>query len=598
MFEITSSNAIQILYLVCSVLVFLSVLGSMLSARFGLPLLVIFLGVGMLAGEEGMLKIPFSNFFLANLLGQASLAVILLDGGLRTSIQSFRLVFKPAAVLATWGVLATVVILGTFVTWILHFIPALSHIDWRFGFLMAAIIGSTDAGAVFSVLRTSGVRLNERVQATLEIESGANDPMAILLVSALILLNTNPEEQNLSSFILMLLQQMGLGIVMGWVFGRILAGVLPKIRLAEGMYSLLIVSGGTIIFATTNLLGGSGFLAIYLAGLVIGNRKTRATEHVLQVMDGMAWMAQVVLFVVLGLLVLPSHVLHLAPYALAIWLFMTFVARPLAVFSGLLPFGYRAKEMGFISWVGLRGAVPVTLAIMPVMAGVEYANLLFNLTFGVVILSLLIQGMTVPFMAKRFKVRVPTTYEPRDQREIWVGNRTSIHIFEYVVRKGAFVVGRHPEEIAKRVGEGVRVFAFVRDGMLHPLEKTSNLRGGDSVWYSVDDEKHTESIARAFNDTIIERREKSEFFGEWVVSPQVHLGDLALLDDGSLDALTLSMTVNEYVRASLSVEPVVGDHIKLGMHWLLVVRETDDEGNIMALGLKMVEQKQKKPREA
>lgn len=592
MLEITTSNAMQMVYLVCSILVFLSVLGSMLSARFGLPLLVIFLGVGMLAGEEGMLKIPFNNFFFANLLGQASLAVILLDGGLRTSMNSFRMVLKPASVLATWGVLATVAILGAFVAWILQFSPVGEHVDWRFGFLMAAIIGSTDAGAVFSVLRTSGVRLNERVQATLEIESGANDPMAIFLVSALILMNLNPQEQTVQSFAVMLVQQMGLGIVMGWIFGHVLAAVLPKIRLAEGMYSLLIVSGGTIIFATTNLIGGSGFLAIYLAGLVIGNRKTRATEHVLQVMDGMAWMAQVVLFVVLGLLVLPSHMLHFAPYALAIWLFMTFVARPIAVFSGLLPFGYRAKEMGFISWVGLRGAVPVTLAIMPVMDGVPNAHMLFNLTFGVVILSLLIQGMTVPMMARLFKVRVPTTYEPRDSREIWVGNRTSIHIFEYVVRKGAFVVGRHPDEIAKRV-EGVRVFAFVREGLLHPLEKTSSLRSGDSVWFLAEDDDHNDAIARAFNDTIVERREKSEFFGEWVVSPKVILGELSLLDDGTLDALTQAMTVEEFIHASAAVAPVVGDHHKLGRHWLLVVRETDDDGHIVAVGLKMLDDRKK-----
>lgn len=255
--------------------------------------------------------------------------------------------------------------------------------------------------------------------------------------------------------------------------------------------------------------------------------------------------------------------------------------------------GYRAKEMGFISWVGLRGAVPVTLAIMPVMDGVAHAHMLFNLTFGVVILSLLIQGMTVPFMARQFKVRVPTTYEPRDSREIWVGTHTSMHIFEYVVRKGAFVVGRHPEDIIKRIGENVRVFAFVRDGLLHPLEKSSSLRSGDSVWYSSENDDHMDSIARAFNDTIVERQEKSEFFGEWVVSPQVHLGDLALLDDGSLDALTQAMTVDEYVRVSSAVEPVVGDQIPLGTHWLLVVRETDDEGNIIALGLKMADLKKK-----
>lgn len=573
---------INLLYLVCAVLIFSSVLGSMLSARLGMPLLLIFLGVGMLAGEEGILQIKFENFFLSNLLGQLALAVILLDGGLRTSIKSFRMVFKPALALATWGVLATVALLGVFAKWILG-------VEWAFAFLMAGIVGSTDAGAVFSLLRNGGVRLNERVQATLEIESGANDPMAILLVTGFIALNLNPQEVAVQDFVLMLIQQLGIGGLFGWVVGYGLAQWLPHLRLAEGMYALLILSGGLIVFALANLIGGSGFLAIYLAGVMIGNQKARATEHVLQVMDGLSWMCQVILFVVLGLLVTPSDLLKSLPQALALSFVLIVIVRPLAIFSTLTWFGYRWREMLFISWVGLRGAVPVTLAIMPVMANVPNGALLFNLTFTLVIISLLVQGMTLPKMSQIFKVRVPTIHEPNDRREIWVGNRESLNVFEYIVRKGSFAVGRDPEEIARRLNpDNLRVLAFVRDGKVQSLEGSTSLRRDDSVWYTQIGDDEIDELAKIFNDTAVEKQEQSEFFGEWIVAPSVLISELALLDDVPLSASDRELSVQAYLKNHLTVAPVMGDEIPIGEDWLFVVRETDDLGEIISVGVKLV----------
>lgn len=570
---------LNILYFVIALLLFLSILGSTLSARIGMPLLLVFLGVGMLAGEEGLLGIDFEEYYLANFIGQAALAIILLDGGLRTSVKSFRIALRPSAVLATWGVLATVALLGLFATWLLG-------IDWRLGFLMAAIVGSTDAGAVFSLLRNGGIRLNERVQASLEIESGANDPMAILLVTGFIQLNLAPGQTGAADFALLLCKQMGIGLLAGVFSGRILSLILPKIRLADGMYAILIASGGMLCFAITNILGGSGFLAIYMAGVIIGNRKTRATEHVLRVMDGMAWLAQATLFVVLGLLVTPSRVLHLWPYALALAAFLFLVARPIAVASSLWPFRFNWRETSFISWVGLRGAVPVTLAIMPVMAGVHDADLLFNLTFGVVILSLLIQGTTLPFTARLFKVRVPTNGEPTDDHEIWVGNKASIHILEFVVQKGSFAITRHPDEIAKKISEDeVRFFALVRGGKLEADTPNMSLRGGDHVWYTVRGD-HTHTLARIFNDTYVTRKERTEFFGEWVVSPQVLIGDLALLDEVPLLPEERNMTIAELFAKRLG-KTVVGDHLDVGGDWDLVVRDLDDHGVITAVGLRL-----------
>ena len=248
-------DTLNILYIVGAELIFASIMSSTLSARLAVPLWLVFLVVGMLAGEEGHLGIEFFQYALANFVGQAALACILLDGGLRTSFKSFRVGLKPAVTLATWGVLATVMILGVFVTWLLD-----GH--GRVGVLMAAIVGSTDAAAVFSLLRNGGVKLNDRVQATLELESGANDPLAILLVTGLIALNVDPEGQTVLGFIGLLLQQLSFGLGMGLLFGYLLARLLPKIHLPEGMYAILILSAGLAVFSATNSIGGSGFLAV------------------------------------------------------------------------------------------------------------------------------------------------------------------------------------------------------------------------------------------------------------------------------------------------------------------------------------------------
>lgn len=379
---------INTILLLLALLLFVSVLGSTLSARLGLPLLLLFLIVGMLAGEEGIGGIQFNDLGAAMLIGQLSLAIILLDGGLRTRLSTFRVAFVPAAVLATWGVVATVLLLGVFAIW-------LFDVDWRVGLLLAAIVGSTDAAAVFALLRNSGVRLNDRVKATLEIESGANDPMAILLVVVLVQAVMTPGESGPLGIAIMLFQQFSLGLIAGGVGGWILARLLSKLRLAEGLYALLILSGGLIVFAATNSLGGSGFLAIYLAGLVVGNRRSHATEHVLRVMDGLAWLAQAGMFLTLGLLVTPSQLVEHAWLSLAMAGFLMFVARPLAVVSCLFPFRFSARELAYISWVGLRGAVPIVLAMYPLIMGVPQSGLLFDVAFAVVLVSLLVQGATV-----------------------------------------------------------------------------------------------------------------------------------------------------------------------------------------------------------
>ncbi|WP_201585956.1 potassium/proton antiporter [Psychrobacter jeotgali] len=615
-------QTLNILYLVGALLIFSSIMASTLSARLGIPLLLLFLAIGMLAGEQGILGIEFSQYGAANFIGQAALACILLDGGLRTSFKSFRVGLKPAVTLATWGVFATVVILGVFVTWLLD-------VDWRIGLLMAAIVGSTDAAAVFSLLRNGGVKLNDRVQATLELESGANDPFAILLVTGLITLNVDPAGQTVLGFLSLLLQQLGFGLVFGLLSGYLLSKLLPKVNLAEGMYAILILSAGLSVFAATNLAGGSGFLAVYLAGIIIGNNRVRSTEHVMRVMDSFAWLSQAILFVVLGLLVTPSNIIDVWPYSVAIAAFMILVARPLAVYSGVKPFGFKNREIGFISWVGLRGAVPITLAILPIMASVEDAFLLFDIAFGVVILSLVLQGMTIPMMADLFKVRIPVKNEPKEEMEIWVSDNASITLYEFEVKAGAFANGRHPKAISSRINpDEIKMFALVRGQQLVGVDANTQLKVGDSVWYGLRG-KHASKIAQIFSNTTLNRKEIDDFYGDWLLSPSAKLGELPFFTgkmqseyppreveevesnsseanlianqqqtfDSTADSTTehqgepvnmWQQTVAEYIATHLETKPVSGDTVAINEEWVLVVKELDQYGNLRTIGLKTI----------
>ena len=571
-------TGINALFLLTGLLLFISVLASTISARLGLPLLLLFLGVGMLAGEDGPGGIVFEDFFIASLIGQSALSVILLDGGLRTRVSSFRVGLKPAAVLATWGVVGTAGLLGVFATWILD-------VDWRLGMLLAAIVGSTDAAAVFALLRNSGVRLNERVQATLEIESGANDPMAILLVTALVGMLLEPETATFGGFVWMLVSQLGLGAVLGLAGGWVLARLMAKLTLPEGLYALLILSGGTLVFAATNLLNGSGFLAVYLAGVVVGNRRSHATEHVLRVMDGLAWLAQAGMFVVLGLLVTPSHLFEHGLEALAMAVFLMLVARPLAVLIGLAPFRYKRNELAYVSWVGLRGAVPVVLAIVPVVMGVPDSQLLFNVAFAVVLLSLLVQGATVPVAARLLKVEVPRRDEPRDKREVWVGDEAAVDLLEYRVSAGSRAEGRHPDDLtADFPGIDVRCVALVRGGHLYRLTVDSRMIPGDSVWFVAPDEV-AENIARMFGGTGGELSANASFFGEFVVDPECLAGDLADAYGLTIAEHERRLSVGALLLARLGRAAVVGDRVHIGA-FVLTVREMSARGVITAAGLK------------
>lgn len=571
-------TTISTLFLLAGLLLFISVLASTVSARLGLPLLLLFLGVGMLAGEDGPGGILFNDFFTANLVGQLALAVILLDGGLRTDSGSFRVALKPAAVLATWGVIGTVALLGVFATWVLG-------VDWRLGLLLAAIVGSTDAAAVFALLRHSGVRLNERVKSTLEIESGSNDPMAILLVTVMVEILLHPERAGFAAFALLLLKQAGIGLLFGFAGGKILAALLRRLNLAEGLYALLILSGGLLIVGAANLLDGSGLLAVYIAGVIVGNRRSHATEHVLRVMDGLAWLAQAGMFVVLGLLVTPSHLAEYSWQALAMALFLLLVARPLAVAIGLRPFRYAPNEVVFVSWVGLRGAVPVVLAIFPVVMGVPDSKLLFDVAFSVVLLSLLVQGATIPAAARLLKVELPPRDEPLDRREVWVGEEAALPMFAYRVTAGSAAEGRHPDDLAAECAEGeARCIAVVRLGLLVEMHAGLRLRPEDLAWF-IAPETSAQGLARLFGGAVLDMGRTTRFFGEFAVAADCQAGDLAAAYGIALEADENDRRLDEVMVARLGRPAVVGDRVQIGA-FVLVVREMGEAGEISSIGLK------------
>lgn len=408
-------DVLNLVLFVTGALVFASVLTGLFSARAGFSFLLVFLGAGMLAGEDGPGGVEFDDFRLAFWVGNAALAVILLDGGLRTALGTFRTGLKPALGLATVGVVVSAALTGAAAAWLLD-------VDWRLGLLAGAIVGSTDAAAVFSLMRTSQLRLNERMATTLEIESGINDPMAVFLTMMLIAWITTPQGQDAATLALLFAQQAGGGLVVGLAGGWIVGSLLNRIRLVgefEALGALLLLSSGVAVFAGANMAGGSGFLAVYLYGLVVRHRAEALVLSALAAMDGYAWLAQAAMFLLLGLLVTPTRLMdHLLP-ALGVAAVLMLVARPVAVWLCLAPLRFKAAEIAFVSWVGLRGAVPIVLAVFPMVAGVPQARLLFDVAFVVVLASLLLQGTTMRWAAQRFGVNLPDVADEPAHRALF-----------------------------------------------------------------------------------------------------------------------------------------------------------------------------------
>jgi cell volume regulation protein A len=470
--NVLSMLSIETLILITGVLLLLGIASNKFSARMGVPVLFVFLLVGMLAGSEGIGGIEFENYSLAYGIGTVALCLILFDGGIRTPYQSIRSSWKPAGVLATAGVLITALITGLAASWIL----GLSVLE---GLLLGSIVGSTDASVVFSVLRGGGVHIRPRLASTLEVESGSNDPMAIFLTIGLIQVLSGAVPLGIGLLVLFF-NQIVLGSLVGLFVGWVGSWMLKHIRLeAAGLYPVMATALGLFSFGFAAAFGGSGFLSVYLTGIVIGNRRPVFHRGILLFHDALAWICQILMFTALGILSFPSRLIEVALPAIAISVVLIFVARPIAVFLCAAPFKFARRELLFLSWVGLKGAVPITLATFPMLAELNGASVMFDTVFFVVLVSALVQGWTLPSVARYLKLEVPARRLAPVTLEISSLRNVDGDIVDYYVDEDCRAADKMIKNLA--LPEGVVIALIVRAEQTILPQGRSLLQSGDHV---------------------------------------------------------------------------------------------------------------------
>ena len=462
-----------VLVLACA-LVLVSILASKASGWAGVPALLLFLGIGMLAGSEGLGGIYFDDAWVTRAVGVVALALILYSGGLDTRWASIRPVLGRGVVLATFGTLVTAGLVGLFVIWLTD-LPPLQAL------LLGAVVCSTDAAAVFSILRARQVRLPGDVRSLLELESGSNDPMAVFLTVSLITAITTEGGSPLE-FVASFFLQMGLGLALGYGFGRAMAWLLDRIALDhDGLYPVLSLTLVLLTFGATQYAGGSGFLAVYVAGLVMGGRAYLHKRSLARFHDGLAWLGQIAMFVTLGLLVFPSRILPVLGVAVLTAVFLTLVARPVAVYASLFRSRFSLREQTLIGWAGLRGAVPIVLATFPLVAGVSGGETLFNIVFFVVLASTLIQGTTIPAVARWLRIEGPAF----ESEPAWAGEPVRRDLVEFRVPEDSPLVGRRIAQAG--LPGGADAVLLRRYDTYVVVRGSTRLRRDDVVLFLTDD---------------------------------------------------------------------------------------------------------------
>ncbi|MGE5778831.1 MAG: potassium/proton antiporter [Hyphomicrobiales bacterium] len=565
-------DTISIGILLGALLVLAGIMSSLVAMRFGAPLLLVFLIVGMLAGEAGPGGLQFDDVRTAYVVGSIALALILFDGGLRTRFATFRSVLAPAATLATAGVLLTAAVTAPVAKYLLG-------MSWTEALLVGAVVASTDAAAVFFLIHAGGLRLRPRVGATLEVESGSNDPFAVLLTIILVEFLTIGD-RSWQHVLAVFAVQATLGTVVGILGGRAIVFVLNRLALAQGLHAPFVTTSALVIFGLASVLHASGFLAVYLAGLVVGNRPTRAHNTVVVFLDAVTWLAQIVMFVLLGLLVWPARLVESIFPALAVAATLMFIARPAAVFLCLAPFRFSSREKAFISWVGLRGAVGIFLASIPLLIGLPNAHLYFDIAFVVVLSSLLIQGWTITAAARRLHIALPR-HDPLPRRvELDLPGQLEQEIVGYPVAANSLYLKRG------LLPSWARPTLVVREQkILSPLE-SQPVRAGDYVYVLAPPEK-AQALDRFFVDMPPPSAPDPRLLGDFFVSGDVTLGALADIYGLSIAPQDTDTTLADHFAQEIRRRPKQGDIVPLGPIALVAHRVTD--GRLTSVGLRLAQ---------
>ncbi len=567
-------EAFYIILLVSTVLVLVAAFSSLIAFRFGAPLLLVFLMIGLAAGSDG-LGIHFDNNPLAYMIGSLALAIILFDSGFGTSVHSFKIAALPALALASVGVLLTAIIFAFAASLLLGF-------TWLEGLLLGSIVASTDAAAVFFLLRIGGIHIRDKVRSTLEVESGTNDPMAIFLTLSLVqVVSLGHGSDGLNIDLLAeFVKEMGLGLIFGLAGGMMIVAIVNRFAADRGLAPILVLGLALLVFSFTGTLGGSGFLAVYVAGIYAGSRKIFAKEAIRRFQDGLTWLAQIIMFLVLGLLATPSQFGDIALPAIALAFFLIFVARPIAVWLSLLPFDFTQQEIGFFAWVGLRGAVSILLAILPVMGEVPHGQVYFNTAFIIVLVSLLIQGWTIKPVAQKLGLIIPPRIGEVDKVELDLPGRANHELISYRVAKDSPVLG------GARIPRWATPSLVIRDGRSMRYQYAGRLKENDQLYLFIAP-GYSRLLDRLFASRLPVDEDDADFFGAFAISPSRPAKELdAAYGPGLITAAEQAMTVSELILHRLSGHAEYADRVRLGSI-ILIVRDLDEQNHISGVGISL-----------
>jgi cell volume regulation protein A len=570
-------DAVGLTLLLGSLLVLFGIMSSLIALRFGAPLLLAFLAVGMLAGESGPGGITFDDVQTAYTVGSVALGLILFDGGLRTRFNTFRNVIGPAGTLATAGVVLTAALTAPAAVLTLG-------MSWTEGLLAGAVVASTDAAAVFFLLHAKGLRLRPRVNATLEVESGLNDPVAIFLTIVLVeyLLLGN---RTWSNIVMLLAGEIVLGGLIGYFGGRVVVLVLNRLDLPQGLHAPFVATAAVVIFAASQAAHGSGFLAVYIAGLVVGNSSTRAHNTLVTFLDAATWLAQIGMFVILGLLAWPSRLPESLLAALVIAFTLMFIARPAAVFLCLWPFPFTTREKIFISWVGLRGAVGIFIASIPLLVSLPRAHIFFDVGFVVVLVSLLVQGWTIAPAARRLHIALPRTDVTARRTELDLPGQLEQELVGYPVIAGSPYLRRGIRP------SWAKLTLVVREGRVLTPEEAGEAGEGDHVYFLAPPDR-----AQALDRFFVEGSQAPMVVEDFFVPGDATLGALAEIYGVAVDPEHAATSLADYFVLRKGRTPRTGDVIPLGP--VALVAHTVVEGAVATVGLQLAEPEPVRPRTA